>query len=113
MTNFLNYSPGQTATIYQEVIDGYTGARVSDGYVPVVQQIIGPNFIPLVGYPQTMTQIDAGLFYFQFTIPSGASSVGTFLVDIAYLNPVNMMVNNETYQVIVNAPYGNYGITTF
>lgn len=105
-------SPGQAATFFQEVID-INGQRTNDGYVPVVTRVILPGFTVATGYPQLMTQLDIGLYYFQFTLPSGAVAIGSYLVDVAYLNPVNNMIEINAFQIVCLSPSGNYGITTF
>ena len=110
MTDILQYTPGQVVTIYQEVLDGY-GIRTNDGYIPVVDRVIFPDFSVSPAYPQTMTQFDVGLYHFQFTLPTGAVSVGSYFVDVQYLNPVTSLITTRGIQVIVNAPYGNYGTT--
>ncbi len=110
MPTVLNYTPGQQVTIFEEVKDGY-GQRTDDGYVPVVTRIFPPSFNPLTGYPQLMTRLDTGLYYFQFTLPTGAVAVGSYLVDITYLNPVTQLLNTNTYQIVVTAPFGNFGVT--
>ena len=111
MPTVLNYTPGQVATIFQEIKDGY-GVRTDDGYIPTVDRIIFPGFTVATGYPQDMIRLDTGLYYFQFTLPSGAAAVGSYLIDIAYLNPVNGYINTETYQIVVTAPFGNFGLST-
>lgn len=110
MSNILNYTPGQNVTIFQEIKDGY-GVRTDDGYVPVVTRVITPTFTLATGYPQNMTRLDTGLYYFQFTLPTGAAAVGSYLVDIAYLNPINSVIVSNTFQIVVSAAYGNFGIT--
>lgn len=111
MPTVLNYTPGQQVTVFQEVKDGY-GTRTDDGYIPVVSRVILPGFTLAVGYPQAMTRLDTGLYYFQFTLPTGAVSVGSWLVDIVYLNPINGALNTNTYQVVVTAPFGNFGVVS-
>ena len=111
MPTVLNYTPGQQVTVFQEVKDGY-GNRTDDGYTPVVTRVIlPPSFTLALGYPQNMTRLDTGLYYFQFTLPTGAAAVGSYLVDIAYLNPTLGIINTNTYQIVVTAPFGNYGLT--
>lgn len=110
MTTILSYLPGQQVTFFQEMVD-VDGVR-TDGYgVPVVSKIIFPGFTLAAGYPQDMIRIDTGLYYFQFTLPSLAASVGSYLADITYLNPTTGLVNNSTYQIVVTAPFGNFGLT--
>lgn len=110
MTEILNYTPGQTVTFYQEVLDGY-GQRTDDGYIPVVDRIILPGFTDAVGYPQNMTRLDVGLYYFQFILIGGAAAVGTWFVDVSYMNPDSGLIVSASWQIIVNAPFGNFGLT--
>ena len=112
MPTVLNYTPGQQVTIFQEVKDGY-GQRVDDGYIPAVDRIFYPPlFQQLPNFPQLMTKLDVGLYYFQFTLPVGAAAVGSWLVDIIYLNPTTGLINYHTYQIVVTAPFGNFGVVT-
>lgn len=68
MSGNLYYTPGQTVTFFQEVLNA-DHQRVDDGYTPVVTQILSPLFVQLCGYPQNMTHYDTGLWVFQFKIP--------------------------------------------
>lgn len=111
-TEILSYFPGMQATIFLETLDQY-GQRTNDGYdgysTPVVTRILLPGFTLATGYPQPMTQLDVGLYTFQFTLPIGAISIGSYLVDVAYMDTAGY-VNYQTYQIIVTAPFGNYTI---
>lgn len=110
MVTILNYTPGQQVTIFQEVQDGY-GRRTDDGYTPVITRVITPTFTLASGYPLSMTRLDTGLYYFQFTLPQGAAAVGSFLVDVAYLSPISQVIINSAFQIVVTAPFGNFGLT--
>ena len=111
MSNILSYFPGQQATIFLETFDGY-GAR-ADGYaLPVVSRVILPSFALAAGYPLPMTRLSTGLYYATYTIPTGAVGMGSYLMDVAFINPQNSLVNNTAYQLIVKAPFGNFGTTT-
>lgn len=110
MTQILSYFPGQKATVFLEVKDGY-GTRVDAPTLPVVTRVIFPGLTVATGYPQSMIQLDTGLYYHQFILPTGAVSVGTYLVDVSYVNPNNSAINSETYQIIVTAPFGNFSTT--
>lgn len=68
MSGNLYYTPGQTATFFQEVLNA-DHQRVDDGYTPVVTQILDPLFVQLCDYPKNMIHFDVGLWYFQFKIP--------------------------------------------
>jgi len=110
MTQIFSYFPGQVSTIFLEIknSDGY---RVDDGYVPVVSRVVLPSMQLATGYPQLMSKFDTGLYYFKYTIPSGAVAIGSYLIDVYFVNPTNGMLNEQTYQLVVTAPFGNYGVT--
>lgn len=107
MIPILSYFPGQTVTIFQEVVDGY-GVRTDDGYIPAIARIIPPTLIAVDGYPQQMTRFDVGLYYFQMVLPKGAVSVGSYLIDIVYEDPITSLLVNSAFQIVVNAPFGRY-----
>lgn len=117
MIQNISYFPGQTATIFLETLD-INGVRAdgylsSDGYLlPSVNRIFNPDLSLASGYPVNMIQLDVGLYYYKFIIPVGAVAVGSYLLNIAYINPSNSYINTSLYQIVVNAPFGNYGIST-
>jgi hypothetical protein len=110
MTQILSYFPGQKATVYLEVknTDGY---RVDAPELPIVTRVIFPQLTLAAGYPQNMVKIDTGLYYHQFVLPTGAVSIGSYLIDVSFINPVSMIENFQTYQIIVTAPFGNFSAT--
>ena len=107
MSQILSFFPGQQVTIFLEIKDGY-GSRVSAPSLPSISKIIFPSLTLAANYPQDMEQIETGLYYYQFTLPTGAAAVGSYLIDVSYINPENNAVNNQLYHVIVNAPFGNF-----
>jgi len=110
MNDCFTYTPGSLVTLYFVIADGYH-QRTDDGYIPVVTRIIVPGFTLAAGYPQNMTRLDVGLYYFQFQLPTGAGSVGTYFVDIAYLDPINGLIANDNRQIVCIAAFGNFGLT--
>lgn len=119
MSNILSYSPGQTATIIHQVlnVDGYR----SDGYnfidsgpagAPMIARIVYPDFSLAPNYPVAMTKLDTGLYTFSFTLPSGAVSVGLYIVDIYWYHPTTHVLQQDLVQIIVTSPFGQYSITT-
>jgi hypothetical protein len=108
----LNYFPGQVAVIWLQTLDGY-GTRADPPSLPTITRIIYPNFMLAAGYPQSMIRFDVGLYYTSFTLPTGGSSVGNYLVDTAWLDPDgDGYTYNQGFQIIVQAPFGNYGVST-
>jgi hypothetical protein len=122
----LNYSPGQTVTIFLETldangeraettIDGYLDGY-EDGYIdsyhhPMISQLIFPDLELSEDYPAHMIKLDAGLYYAQFVLPTGATAVGSYLVDISYSHPeAPYYTNTVLYQIVVNAAYGQFSI---
>ena len=110
MPTVLNYTPGQKVTVFQEIKNA-NGVRVDDGYVPVVSRLIFPDFTLSTGYPIAMNQLDTGLYYHQFNLPTGGAAIGTYLLEIVFMNPDNSLLNTNTYQIVVTAPFGNFGIS--
>lgn len=107
----LTFFPGQRVVIFLETVDAQNVR--TDGYaLPVVDRIIFPGFTLASSYPQDMTKLDTGLYYYQFILPTGAISVGNYLIDVSYINPVNDVINKKLYQIVVNAPYGNFTAIT-
>jgi hypothetical protein len=111
MIQTLNYFPGQVATIFLEILDGY--GRVDSDTLPVVNRIILPNFTLAAGYPTTMFKVDVGLYYYQFTLPTGGAAVGSYLVDVSFdnLTADGYADNTALYQILVQAPFGNFSTT--
>lgn len=106
----LSYSPGQKVTIFLEVTDGYSNVRQDSLTIPVVVRIFKPDLTFLDGYVQEMDRLDTGLYTFQFTLPSGASAVGSYLVDVAYTDPDGFN-SSAAFQIVVTASSGNFGVT--
>lgn len=108
-TTVLYYSPKQKASIFLETFDN-VGVR-ADGYAPVVTRVIFPDLSLAGGFPQEMVKLDVGLYFFQFTLPSGANAIGSYLVDVLYNKPNTNSYLTAIYQLVVNAPYGSYSVT--
>lgn len=117
MGQVLSYFPGQMVTIWLQTLDGYTGLRADPISSPMVNRIILPSFTLAAGYPQAMTRLDIGLYYSQFKLPVGAVSIGSYLIDVSYsaINALDGYVggtNYALYELVVTAPYGNFGAVT-
>lgn len=111
----LYYFPGQKATVFLETLnasgaraDGYTAP---DGY-PSITRVIFPDLSLAANFPQNMVKLDVGLYFFQFTLPTGATSVGSYLVDGYYNLPGTANYTRPLWQIIVTAPFGNFGTTS-
>ncbi len=106
----LSYFPGQRVTVFLETTNNL-GVRVDSATTPAVNRIIFPGFTLASDYPQVMTQLDTGLYYYQFILPTGAIAVGSYLVDVIFTNPTNDTVVITSYHILVSAPYGNFSTT--
>lgn len=102
-------NPGQTVSLVSQVVDGY-GARV-DGYVPQVTSVLMPDQTVASGFPLSMTRLDTGLYAAQIQIPSGSSSVGTFIASVLYTDPSTGGPVWQVYQITVALPFGNASFT--
>lgn len=109
--SILNYFPGQKVTVFLETVD-VEGVRTDVSTLPLVNRVIFPELTLASNYPQYMIQLDIGLYYYQFVLPTGAQAVGNYLVDVSFVNSINGAVNTKIYQIIVAAPYGNFSILT-
>jgi peptidoglycan hydrolase-like protein with peptidoglycan-binding domain len=119
MSTVLAQMPGQTVTIIQQILnaDGYR----QDGYIvpgysgpngePVISRILQPGFVPATGFPATMTQLDTGLYTYNFVLPSGASAVGIYVVDLFWYNPTTLSLQQDVVLINVTAPFGVYTAT--
>ena len=110
MSTVLSYSPGQLATIAWQVINS-EGFRV-DGYggAPIIARVILPNLSVLTGFPVAMTALDVGFYNYSFLLPTGATSVGTYLVDIYWYDPDTLQLQQDFIQINVTSPYGIYSV---
>lgn len=102
------YLPGQKASLFLETVDGY-GVRTDSPTQPMVDRVVFPDLSLATGFPQNMIKLDVGLYYFQFTLPINAIAVGSYLADVSFTSPVNDAPIIKGYQIIVNAPFGNFG----
>ena len=108
MSYILHHQPGQLCTVLletQSVLDGY---RADTSVTPTVERVIFPSLALAGSFPQDMTRIDTGLYRLSFTLPALASSVGTYVVDIEWLDPDTDELRQRAVQVVVTAPFGTY-----
>lgn len=111
MTQVFYHSPGQSVTIVLETL-AVTGSREDSPALPTVNRIILPSLTLAASYPQSMIKIDTGLYYYKFILPSGSTAVGTYIVDISYVDPALSTLKNVAYQVVVTATAGNFGLNS-
>lgn len=108
----LTYSPGQRVTLFLEIKDN-DGYYV-DGYsLPEIFRLIKPDLTLDGYYPQPMHKFDTGIYHYSFTLPTGASAVGSYFVNISYLEKVTYLTKFESYLLLVKAPFGLYSATSF
>ncbi len=109
----LNYTPGAKATLFLEITDGYSHVRMDAVGTPYVSSILLPDFTNdgYDGYMLPLIHLDTGLYAFQYSIPNGAASVGSYLISVSYIHPVHGTNSSATYSLNVSAPYGRYNGT--
>ena len=106
MSYILNATPGQLVTIILETLDGYSRA---DAYTPpTISRIVFPSLLLATGYPQPMTRLSTGLYIYSFTLPTGASAVGSYIVDVFWQDPATNSLAQTFWQVVCSAPFGMY-----
>lgn len=121
MSQSITFFPGQKATIFLEVLDS-DGYRADSPTTPVVTRVFGCNiadgytlldgYFGTDGYTQPMTKMDLGLYFVKFTLPRGATSLGSYLVQVDYISPITTFPANKFYNLFINAPFGNFGAAT-
>jgi hypothetical protein len=118
MATILNYSPGMKVTLYLETVDAsgilmdadYLTHTIDGYHSPTIHRLIKTDFDGY--YPQPMTRLDTGIYYYQFTLPTGSVSIGSFFADIDFLDPATDTMRHTAFQILVSAPMGLYSIST-
>jgi hypothetical protein len=100
-------NPGQTIRLVIQVLDGY--GNLSDGYVPIVQSVLFPDLSSAVGYPRPMTRLDTGLYANGLVIPTGVSSLGTYIASVFWLEDSGPKW--ASFAINVARPFGNTTVT--
>jgi hypothetical protein len=111
-TPTLYYDSGQEATVTLETDyrDGY-GALI-DPLTPVVAGVLLPDMTAMDGFPIDMTRVgnEVGTFYAKFWMPTGLTSVGTYLCIVRWVDPLTMYERKQTYQIVIGVPFGNASV---
>lgn len=111
MTQVFYHSPGQSVTIVLETLS-VAGSREDSPSLPIVNRIIFPALTLAANYPQVMVKIDTGLYYYKFILPTGSTAIGTYIIDISYVDPAISALKSIAYQVVVTATAGNFGVNS-
>lgn len=109
MPTILQYTPGSQVTIFLQILND-NGIR-EDGYsTPVVEKIILPSLAESSLYPLDMVHLDTGLYYHRFTLPTGSSAVGSYLVDLSYTDASNNS-KQDFVQIICASQGGSFSVS--
>lgn len=115
---FVTFFPGQRATIFLETkdTDGYLADSLT---TPIVNRVFVVNvndgyttldgYFGTDGYSQPMTRMAEGLYFAKFNLPKGATSIGSYLIDVGYIDPSTLLPATKLYNLFINAPFGNFG----
>jgi hypothetical protein len=109
MTQIFYHNPGQMATIVLETFN-INGSREDSATLPMIDRVILPSLTLAADYPQDMIKLDTGLYYYKFTLPVGAGAVGTYIVDVSYIDPISQEPKQMAFQVVATAAAGNFGL---
>lgn len=106
MSTVLQYAPGSQVTILLETLDAL-GVR-EDGYsIPSVVKVILPDLSESMLYPLNMVRIHTGLYYHKFTLPTGATAIGTYIIDLAWTTAANAP-KQSIVQVVCSSSGGQF-----
>lgn len=98
-------NPGQNVRIAVQTTDGY-GSRV-DGYVPVVTRVFMPDLAIAAGFPLEMARIDEGLYISGLVLPTGPTALGTWVVNVFFIQPGTGRPVWQLFTINVARPFGN------
>jgi hypothetical protein len=118
-TNYIFANAGQLIRLVIQTLDS-TGHRV-DGYVPVVESIVFPDFSVDENCPIAMTNAYiygdgyipgvngdgyvAGLYTYALQLPTGAAALGTYIANVYWEEEGNPKW--ETFAINVARPFGS------
>lgn len=78
-----NYIFANTGQLVRLVVQTLNASGVpTDGYVPLVQNVIFPDLSIASGYPRQMTRIGTGLYAHGVQLPTGADSLGSYVATV-------------------------------
>lgn len=103
-------NPGATISLSIQVLKS-DGSR-SDGYAPTIDFVKTPSNGPLSGFPLVMTNISTGLFKGNVTIPSGISSVGTYIASVSWTHPTTSVTQYEVFLINAFLAFGTASVSS-
>lgn len=109
MLTVLQYTPGAQVTVLLQILNT-SGVR-EDGYAtPSVQHVFMPDLTESSLYPLDMARLSTGLYYHRFMLPTGATAIGTYIVDLKWTD-ADDNPSQDVVQVICAATAGSFSIS--
>ena len=106
----INTSPGNRITLVVQIVDGY-GTR-ADGYqAPQVDYFLNPSNADILGGAVFMTKVGTGIYRRSFTLPSGASTIGTYIASVSWPHPDTARFQYDVFLIQVSLPFGNSSVS--
>ena len=109
MTVGLFANPGQTIILAVEVLNNQNSRQ--DGYVPTMDFVLDPSGTGLSGFPSVMTNIGTGLYNLGVSIPTGVTSIGTYIASVSWTHPDTAATQYELFLINVALPFGTASAT--
>lgn len=100
--NYIFANTGQLVRLVIQTLD--SSGLLTDGYVPIVLNILFPDLSKAAGYPRNMTKLDTGLYAHGFQVPSGLDALGTYIAQIYWEE--SGQPKYDTYAINVARPFG-------
>lgn len=82
---------------------------LTDGYIPIVLNVIFPDLSQAAGYPRNMTRLGFGLYAHGIQLPTGANALGTYIAQVYWEE--NGKPKNEVFAINVSRPFGNSSVS--
>lgn len=99
--------------ITTDVVDFYysisSSGTISDGYIPTIDAIYYPNGTLATGFPQNMTNLSAGIYKYNLTLPK--SIVGTYIAISSFIPSDSNFIQKEVFLINVALQFGNAFVT--
>lgn len=101
------YDSGQVASVLLQITspDGYA----IDSYsIPQVIGVFKPDLTEMTGFPVNMSRLGTltGAYIARFQLPSGLTSVGTYIAVVKYVDAITRYEIQSLHQIVVGTTLG-------
>lgn len=99
MSKIIYAAPNQSINLIFTVLNSLQ-QRTNAVSLPIVTNVYKPDITLLSGFPLEMTNIDVGLYLFNIILPMGQAAIGTYIINISWIDPDTLKQRQTHYQII-------------